>query len=152
MNVIARLEYELTYYDSAVHRFNHLTRTPHHHVGRCYFSAAVRVIFRTRTAFVSMCKDVLLPHHINSVIYKYTCSCGSDYVGRTSNHLDLCIRQHLPARILNLRLKRGQVSLQIHLGPLLQSTWLIVGNVLQTSMLTDSVFWVGHIRLFISKC
>ena len=30
MNVIARLEYELVYYDSAVHRFNHYTtRTPH---------------------------------------------------------------------------------------------------------------------------
>ena len=29
MNVIARLEYELAYYDSAVHRFNHYTtRTP----------------------------------------------------------------------------------------------------------------------------
>ena len=31
MNVIARLEYELAYYDSAVHRFNHYTtRTPQH--------------------------------------------------------------------------------------------------------------------------
>ena len=30
VNVIARLEYELAYYDSAVHRFNHYTtRTPH---------------------------------------------------------------------------------------------------------------------------
>ena len=30
MNVIARLEYELVYYDSAVHRFNHYaTRTPY---------------------------------------------------------------------------------------------------------------------------
>ena len=30
MNIIARLEYELAYYDSAVHRFNHYTtRTPH---------------------------------------------------------------------------------------------------------------------------
>ena len=29
VNVIARLEYELVYYDSAVHRFNHYpTRTP----------------------------------------------------------------------------------------------------------------------------
>ena len=29
MNVIARLEYELAYYDSAIHRFNHYTtRTP----------------------------------------------------------------------------------------------------------------------------
>ena len=30
VNVIARLEYELAYYDSAVNRFNHYTtRTPH---------------------------------------------------------------------------------------------------------------------------
>ena len=78
-------------------------------VGKCYFSAAVRVIFLTRTAFVSMRKDVLPPHHINSVIYKYTCSCGSEYIGRTSNRLDLRIKQHLPARILNLELKRGQL-------------------------------------------
>ena len=79
-------------------------------VGRCYFSAAVRVIFQTRTAFVSMRKDVLPPHHINSVICEYTCSCGSDYVGRTSNRFDLPIRHHLPARILNLRLIRGQLA------------------------------------------
>ena len=50
------------------------------------------------------------PPHINSVIYKYTCSCDSDYVGRTFNRLDLHIRQHLPARILNLRLIRGQLA------------------------------------------
>ena len=80
-------------------------------VGKCYFSAAVRMIFQTRTAFVSkdsFRKDVLPSYHINSVIYKYTCSCGSDYIGRTSNRLDLRIKQHLPAHILNLELKRGQ--------------------------------------------
>ena len=66
-------------------------------VGKCYFSAAVQVIFLTRTAFVSMRKDVLPLHHINSVIYKYACSCGSDYTGWTSNRLDLRMKQHLPA-------------------------------------------------------
>ena len=79
-------------------------------VGRCYFSASSRVIFQIRTAYVSMRKDVLPLHHINSVIYKYTCSCGSDYIDRYSNRLDLRIRQHLPARILNLRLIRGQLA------------------------------------------
>ena len=79
-------------------------------VGKCYFSAAVWVIFQTRTAFVSMCKDVLPPHHINSVIYKYTCSYGSDYISRTSNWLDQRIKQHLPTCILNLELKRGQLT------------------------------------------
>ena len=52
----------------------------------------------------------MLPHHINSVIYKYTCSCGWDYVGRTSNRLDLRIRQHFLARILNIKLIRGQLT------------------------------------------
>ena len=79
-------------------------------VGKCYFSAAVRVFVQTRTAFVSMRNHILPPHHINSVIYKYTCSCGSDYIGGTSNRLDLRIKQHLPAQILNTELKRGQLA------------------------------------------
>ena len=96
----------LPYIDSRGEKFAKYITTA---VGKCYFSAAVRVIFLTRTAFVSMRKDVLPPHHINSVIYKYTCSCGSDFIGRTSNRLDLRIKQHLPACILNLELKRGQL-------------------------------------------
>ena len=97
----------LLYIGSRGERFAKSTTTA---VGKCYFSAAVRVIFQTRTAFVSMRKDVLPTHHINSVIYKYKCSCGSDYIGRTSNRLDLRIKQHLPARILNRELKRGQLA------------------------------------------
>ena len=79
-------------------------------VGKCSFLAAVRVIFLTRAAFVSMRKDILPPHHINSVIYRYTSSCGSDYISRTSNRLDLRIKMHLPVRILNLELKRDQLA------------------------------------------
>ena len=43
MNVIARLEYELAYYDSAVHRFNHYTtRTPHKESWRvCWSPGAI---------------------------------------------------------------------------------------------------------------
>ena len=51
-----------------------------------------------------------LEKNVYPIIYKYTCSCGSDYTGRTSNRLDLRIKQHLPARILNLKLKRGQLA------------------------------------------
>ena len=78
-------------------------------VGRCCFSAAVRVAFLTRAAFISMRRDVLPPYHISSLIYKYTCGCGGDYIGGTSNRLDLRIKQRLSARILNLELKRGQL-------------------------------------------
>ena len=82
----------------------------HNYIYIYYFLAAVRGIFQTRTAFVPMRKDVLLSHNVNSVIYKYTCSCGSYYIGRTSNRLNLRIKQHLPACILNIELKRGQLA------------------------------------------
>ena len=59
--------------------------------------------FRLAQHLFQCVKMSCLPHHINSVIYKYIYSCGSDYV-------DLRIRQHLPARIWNLRLKRGQLA------------------------------------------
>lgn len=49
----------------------------------------------------SIRKDVLPPHHINSVVYKFECSYGCDYIGKISQCLDFRIKQHLPARILN---------------------------------------------------
>ena len=75
----------LPYIDSRGEKFAKCITTA---VGKCYFSAVVRVIFQTRNAFVSMRQDVLPPNHINSVIYKYICSCDSDYISRTSNRLD----------------------------------------------------------------
>ena len=54
-------------------------------------------------------KTSYLPTILIQLMYKYICSCGSDYIGRTSNQLDLRIKQHLPARILNLELRRGQL-------------------------------------------
>ena len=49
VNVIARLEYELAYYDSAVHRFNHYTtRTPRFYLlkdSRIYNVASVLDIY-----------------------------------------------------------------------------------------------------------
>ena len=59
--------------------------------------------------FFQCVKMSYLPPHIKSVIYKDTCRWGSDYIGRTSNRLDLRIKQHLARRILNLDLKRGQL-------------------------------------------
>ena len=50
------------------------------------------------------------PPRIGSVKYKCTFGCGRDWVGGTSSRLDLRIRQHLPARILNLRHIRGQLA------------------------------------------
>ena len=45
-------------------------------------------------------------------LFKFSCtniSCSSDYIGRTFNRFDISIKRHLPARISNLELKRGQL-------------------------------------------
>ena len=47
MNIIARLEYELAYYDSAIHRFNHYTtRTP-----PLFTNPSARAGYDTRSIF-----------------------------------------------------------------------------------------------------
>lgn len=51
--------------------------------------------------FHSMCKDVLPHHQINSVIYQYDCSCGANYIGRTTQRLDMRNKQHVPTKIRN---------------------------------------------------
>ena len=57
MNVIARLEYELAYYDSAVHRFNHYTmRTLPHERWRCSWSQFN--IQMVQEIFWSVCKNL----------------------------------------------------------------------------------------------
>ena len=49
VNVIARLEYELAYYDSAAHRFNHYTmRTPH-----CLNNGSQLVVINLRNTHVT---------------------------------------------------------------------------------------------------
>ena len=76
MNLIARLEYELTYYDSAVHRFNHYTTmTPRHD----FLGSGTKLLFtllslrffdmrrerETHTHTISFYADFSIwPHHV----------------------------------------------------------------------------------------
>ena len=57
-------------------------------VQRCYFSVNVRVVFHTEPILTSIHKDVLPPHHNNSLIYLSRCSCSLNNIGRTNLRLD----------------------------------------------------------------
>jgi len=70
-------------------------------VKRCFFSVEPRVVFTTRQLLPATKKDVLPPHHQNNVIYQFVCHCDSRYVGRTSQHLEERIKQHIPKSIAN---------------------------------------------------
>ena len=70
-------------------------------VYRCYHAVKVRSVFATKTAFNSIHKDMLPIVNQSLLIYKFNCRCSSTYIGRTSQCLEVRIRQHVPRGILN---------------------------------------------------
>ena len=60
-----------------------------------------RSIFTTKVAFNSIHKDVLPIFNQSLLIYKFKCWCNSIYIGRTSQHLDVRIKHHIPWGVLN---------------------------------------------------
>ena len=65
-------------------------------VESCYGSVSTRLIFTSKRMLPVARKDVLPTTHKSSVIYEYKCYCDSRYVGRTSQRLQDCIKQHVP--------------------------------------------------------
>jgi len=68
---------------------------------RCFFSVEPCVVCTTRQLLPATKKDVPTSHHQNNVIYQFECHCDSWYVGRTSQHLEEGIKQHIPKSITN---------------------------------------------------
>ena len=90
VNVIARLECELAYYDSAVHRFNHYTmRTPPIVNIECiYTSICVCIYIYIYIYIKNMCKKYLYIY-----IYMYSSASSSSPVG--------FLWLYLPIRLFN---------------------------------------------------
>ena len=80
-------------------------------VKRCFFSVEPRVIFTTRQLLPATKKNVLLSHHHSNVIFQFVCHCDSRYVGRTSQHLEERIKQHVPRSIANPPASHNRQSL-----------------------------------------
>ena len=70
-------------------------------VSLCFHAVKVRSIFATKAAFNSIHKDVLPIFNQSLLIYKFKCWCNSTYMGRTSQRLEVRVRQHVPRGIVN---------------------------------------------------
>ena len=83
-------------------------------VMRCYNSVKVRTIFSTKHAFSSSQKDVLPILQQSLMVYKFTCQCDADYIGRTIQRLEVRVGQHVPRAIRqhNLTSTSGQLHAQ----------------------------------------
>ena len=61
----------------------------------CFHAVKVRSIFATKAAFNSVHKDVLPIFNQSLLIYKFKCWYNSTYIGRTSQCLEVRVRQHV---------------------------------------------------------
>ena len=55
----------------------------------------IAILF-SRPLFPGQVKDRTPTHQLSNVIYKFSCTCGSVYVGRTSQRLHIRMDQHVP--------------------------------------------------------
>ena len=67
----------------------------------CYNAVIVRTIFTTQTAFPSIHKDVLPIFQQSNLIYKFQCCYNATYIGCTSQHFEVRVKQHVSRDIRN---------------------------------------------------
>ena len=68
-------------------------------VQNCFGAESPLLIFSSQCMLPAAKKDVLLAHLRSMVIYEYVCHCDSWYIGRTTQRLQECIKQHVPKAI-----------------------------------------------------
>ena len=84
----------------------------------CYHAVNLRLIFTTRVAFHSKHKDKLPIFKQSMLIYKFVCLCCSTYIGRTCQHLEVRIRQHVPSYFI-----KSPTNIRALLGNGLRNWW-----------------------------
>jgi len=61
-----------------------------------YHTIKLRPVFGTRKPLNGTNKDVSPTHKKSNIIYKFSCHCGSGYVGKTSQRFHIRQNQHVP--------------------------------------------------------
>ena len=68
-------------------------------VSKCFDSVTLRVHLVSRPMLKTATKDVLPTNRQSSVLYRFTCSCDSSYIGKTSRRLQDRINEHVPPNV-----------------------------------------------------
>ena len=80
-------------------------------VTKCYYATMVKVLFSSRPNFRGMKKDPLPTQTLSNIIYKFSCYCGSNYVGKTTHTLKKRSKEHVPACLLALKEAQAKDSI-----------------------------------------
>ncbi|CAH8436738.1 unnamed protein product [Schistosoma rodhaini] len=84
-------------------------------LNKTFYTAKLRIVFSSRPTIRVCVKDKLSLWATSMCIYKFTCSCGARYIGRTKRSLSKRISEHYPAWLLKGECKKITSSIQEHL-------------------------------------
>ena len=79
--------------------FNRFEKQVKFAVKQCFSTVEPRVVYFTNELLSATNKDVLPALQKSNVIYQFSCHCDSRYAGRTSQRLQVRIKQHVPQSI-----------------------------------------------------
>ena len=64
-----------------------------------YNNVSLRVVYKTNRPLNGIVKYVTPPHELSNVVYVFSCHCGNDYVGRTSQRFHVRREQHVTKKL-----------------------------------------------------
>ena len=83
------------------HILNHISHKVKSALNRVYPAAQLTMLSSCRGINLDTKKGNLPTTSISYVIYRFTCSCGDTYIGRTNRQLSQRISEHIPKWLLN---------------------------------------------------
>ncbi|CAH8491446.1 unnamed protein product [Schistosoma haematobium] len=84
-------------------------------ISRTFYTANLALTFSSRPAMSTQTKDKLPELAFSICIYKFSCSCGDSYIGRTTRQLNQQMSEHLPALFIKGQIKTIRSSILAHL-------------------------------------
>ncbi|CAH8678749.1 unnamed protein product [Schistosoma rodhaini] len=84
-------------------------------ISRTFYAAYLALTFSSRPVMSTQTKDKLPELASSMCIYKFSCSCGDSYIGRTTRQLNQRMSEHLPAWFGKGQIKTIRSSILVHL-------------------------------------
>ncbi|CAH8460842.1 unnamed protein product [Schistosoma guineensis] len=84
-------------------------------ITKTFYAANLALTFSCRPAMSTQTKDKLPELASSMCIYKFSCSCGDSYIGRTTRQLNQRMSEHLPTWYIKGQRKTIRSSILAHL-------------------------------------
>ena len=84
-------------------------------IRRTFPAAQLKISYATHPILPQQVKDKLPSSTTAMCVYKFDCSCGASYLGRTTRLLSACIKEHHPAWLIKGRTGNIRSAIVQHL-------------------------------------